>query len=84
MDDFNDLFVTAREEIDFASESRETTYFNEEADAAKEAVEEAVNMFEGFLAEVDEDKRQEIMRGSGLKVEQLKAELSLLLEADDH
>ncbi|CAM9290376.1 unnamed protein product [Discosporangium mesarthrocarpum] len=63
MDDFNDLFITAREEIEFAGESRETTYFNEEAEAAKEAVEEAVAVFEGLLKEVDEDKRREIMRG---------------------
>ncbi|CAM9416142.1 unnamed protein product [Sphacelaria rigidula] len=84
MDQFNDLFVTAREEMEFAGESKDTTYFDEEAAAAKEAVDEAVALFESVLNEVDEAKRQEIVRGSGLRVEQLKAELDQLLASDDH
>ena len=31
-------FVEARDEIEFANESKDTTYFNEEAEVAKEAV----------------------------------------------
>jgi hypothetical protein len=31
-------FVEAREEIEFANDAKDTTYFNEEAEAAKEAV----------------------------------------------
>ncbi|CAM9794707.1 unnamed protein product [Scytosiphon promiscuus] len=84
MDDFNDLFVTAREEMEYAEESKETTYFDEEAAAAKEAVEEAVALFEEVLRSVDEKKRTDIMRSSGLRVEQLKAELDQLLLSDDH
>ncbi|CAN0406152.1 unnamed protein product [Ectocarpus sp. 8 AP-2014] len=84
MDEFNDLFVTAREEMEYAEESKETTYFDEEAAAAKEAVEEAVALFEEVLRSVDEKKRTEIMRSSGLRVEQLKAELDQLLISDDH
>eukprot|EP00904_Undaria_pinnatifida_P004224 jgi/Undpi1/13802/HiC_scaffold_9.g03453.m1 len=84
MDTFNDLFVTAREEMEFAGESKETTYFDEEAAAAKEAVDEAVALFEEVLSSVTEQKRTEIMRGSGLRVEQLKAELDQLLASDDH
>ncbi|CAM9631499.1 unnamed protein product [Ectocarpus sp. 12 AP-2014] len=84
MDEFNDLFVTAREEMEYAEESKETTYFDEEAAAAKEAVEEAVALFEEVLGSVDEKKRTEIMRSSGLRVEQLKAELDQLLISDDH
>ncbi|CAN0472904.1 unnamed protein product [Ectocarpus sp. 12 AP-2014] len=84
MDEFNDLFVTAREEMEYAEESKETTYFDEEAAAAKEAVEEAVALFEEVLGSVDEKKRTDIMRSSGLRVEQLKAELDQLLISDDH
>ncbi|CAM9493197.1 unnamed protein product [Ectocarpus fasciculatus] len=84
MDEFNDLFVTAREEMEYAEESKETTYFDEEAAAAKEAVEEAVALFEEVLRSVDEKKRTDIMRSSGLRVEQLKAELDQLLISDDH
>ncbi|CAM9936017.1 unnamed protein product [Ascophyllum nodosum] len=84
MNEFNDLFVAAREEMEFAAESKETTYFDEEASAAKEVVEQAVGLFEEVLGSVDEAKRTEIMRQSGLRVEQLKAELDQLLESDDH
>lgn len=35
----------ARDEMDFASESKETTYFDEEAAAAKEAVDGAFCLF---------------------------------------
>ena len=40
LDDFQDLFVEARMCIEDAVESQETTYFDEEAEAAKEAVDE--------------------------------------------
>ncbi|CAM9287654.1 unnamed protein product [Laminaria digitata] len=70
--------------MEFAGESKETTYFDEEAAAAKEAVDEAVALFEEVLSSVSDQKRTEIMRGSGLRVEQLKAELDQLLASDDH
>jgi hypothetical protein len=39
VDSLNDLFVEAREEIEMAEESKETTYYDEEAEIAQEAVE---------------------------------------------
>ncbi len=74
--------MAAREEIEYAEESRETTYFNEEAQAAREAVEEALREYEGLLRDVDDSQRGEIQRSNGLKMEQLKGELGLLLEAE--
>ena len=53
LDDFQDLFVEARMCIEDAQESQETTYFDEEADAAKEAVDEAVKCFEVRGTEAD-------------------------------
>ncbi|CAN0094284.1 unnamed protein product [Phaeothamnion confervicola] len=84
LNDFNDRFVEARDEIEYAGESKETTYFDEEAAAAKEAVEATVASFNSVLAAAEESQRGEIMRSNGLKVEQLKAELEQLLHSDDH
>ena len=58
----------------------ETTYFDEEAEAAKEAVDEAVKMFEGIVKDLeDTEQKNSVLRGNGLKVEQLKGELQLML-----
>ncbi|GMH80355.1 hypothetical protein TrLO_g5517 [Triparma laevis f. longispina] len=80
LDDFQDLFVEARMCIEDATDSMETTYFDEEAEAAKEAVDEAVKQFEGIVADLtDLDQKNSVLRGNGLKVEQLKGELQLML-----
>ncbi|KAG5177564.1 hypothetical protein JKP88DRAFT_226448 [Tribonema minus] len=84
MDEFNDLFVEAREEIQYAGESKETTYFNDEVKAAQAAVESALECFSELLNGVEEEQKQAIMRSNGLKVEQLKQELQLLMIEHEH
>ncbi|CAM8945520.1 unnamed protein product [Rhodiola kirilowii] len=73
-------FVEAREEIELALESKETVYFNEEAETAREAVKEVLDMFQGLLGRVGEDERGALQRSMGMKIEQLKAELEQLNE----
>ena len=84
LDNLADLFVEAREELELASESKETTYFDEEAAAAKDAVEAALGEYSTILSELQEPLRGEVERSNGLKMEQLKAELELLFEDDHH
>eukprot|EP00617_Octactis_speculum_P012773 CAMPEP_0185776928 /NCGR_PEP_ID=MMETSP1174-20130828/87648_1 /TAXON_ID=35687 /ORGANISM="Dictyocha speculum, Strain CCMP1381" /LENGTH=84 /DNA_ID=CAMNT_0028465105 /DNA_START=291 /DNA_END=545 /DNA_ORIENTATION=- len=84
MDDLADLFVEAREEIELADESKGTTYFNDEALGAQEAVVAALDEYADILGSLEEPMRGEFQRSNGLKMEQLKAELEILLEADDH
>eukprot|EP00519_Triparma_laevis_P002586 CAMPEP_0182508088 /NCGR_PEP_ID=MMETSP1321-20130603/24358_1 /TAXON_ID=91990 /ORGANISM="Bolidomonas sp., Strain RCC1657" /LENGTH=93 /DNA_ID=CAMNT_0024714111 /DNA_START=180 /DNA_END=461 /DNA_ORIENTATION=+ len=80
LEEFQDLFVEARLCIEDANDSMETTYFDEEAEAAKEAVDEAVKMFEGIVKDLeDTEQKNSVLRGNGLKVEQLKGELQLML-----
>jgi len=79
LDDFQELFVEARLCIEDVQDAVETTYFDEDAEVAQEAVDEAVANFQALLAELDEKRRGEVMRGNGLKVEQLKGELTLVL-----
>lgn len=52
LNDFQDLFSEARLCIDDARDSAETTYYDEEAEAAKEAVDAAVKDFEGIISDL--------------------------------
>lgn len=61
-------------------DSKETVYFNEEAECAREAVGEVLEMYQGLLGKLPESERAAIQRSMGLKIEQLKAELQQLNE----
>ncbi|KAI4375379.1 hypothetical protein MLD38_013258 [Melastoma candidum] len=78
IDLINVKFGEAREEIETAMESRETVYFDEEAECAREAVREVLERFEGVLGKLKEGEREALRRSMGLKMEQLKAELKQL------
>ncbi|XP_059630371.1 embryogenesis-like protein [Cornus florida] len=78
VDEINLKFAEAREEIDMAMESKETVYFDEEAECARTAVKDVVDMFEGLLSKLPETERAPIQRSMGLKIEQLKAEVEQL------
>mmetsp|Transcript_3508 Transcript_3508/g.7622 ORF Transcript_3508/g.7622 Transcript_3508/m.7622 type:complete len:160 (+) Transcript_3508:3-482(+) len=85
MDDFQDLFVEARLCIEDAQESQETTYFAEDLDAAQEAVDEAVKAFNEVVADIDDkDQKNSVLRSNGLKVEQLKGEIQMIIDGHGH
>nr|ALN96987.1 hypothetical protein [Populus tomentosa] len=78
VDMINLKFAEAREEIEMASESKETVYFDEEAECARAAVKEVMDLFEGLLGKLPESEKAALQRSMGLKMEQLKAELQQL------
>lgn len=78
VDEINLKFAEAREEIDAALESKETVYFDEEAECAREAVRSVFELFDGLLTRLPERDRSSLQRSMGLKMEQLKAELKQL------
>ncbi|KAK4434133.1 hypothetical protein Salat_0576000 [Sesamum alatum] len=80
VDRINMKFAEAREEIESAMESKETVYFNEEAECARAAVSEVLEMYQGLLKKLPDSERAAIQRAMGLKIEQLKAELQQLNE----
>lgn len=80
VDTINLKFAEAREEIEMALESKETVYFDEEAECARTAVNEVLSLFEGLLEKLPEKERGALQRSMGLKIEQLKAELKQLDE----
>ena len=85
-DALNDLFVEAREEIENAMESVGSTYFNEDAEHARDATRAATEAYEALLASLpDDDARGAMKRSMGMKFEQLRGELAALNSAhDDH
>ncbi|KAG6466918.1 embryogenesis-like protein [Zingiber officinale] len=78
VDEINLKFAEAREEIESAMESKETIYFDEEAECAREAVKTVLDMFEGLLGRLPEKDQTALKRSMGLKIEQLKAEFKQL------
>jgi len=80
VDTINLKFAEAREEIEMALESKDTVYFDEEAECARDAVNEVLGMFENLLAKLPEKERGALQRSMGLKIEQLKAEIAQLDE----
>ncbi|KAL8523630.1 hypothetical protein ACS0TY_013561 [Phlomoides rotata] len=80
VDIINLKFAEAREEIESAMESKETVYFNEEAECARAAVNEVLERYEGLLKKLPENDKAAIQRAMGLKIGQLKAELQQLNE----
>eukprot|EP00262_Sarcandra_glabra_P008552 TRINITY_DN22091_c0_g1_i1.p1 TRINITY_DN22091_c0_g1~~TRINITY_DN22091_c0_g1_i1.p1 ORF type:complete len:169 (-),score=25.15 TRINITY_DN22091_c0_g1_i1:91-597(-) len=78
IDEINLKFAEAREEIEMALESKETVYFDEEAESARTAVKAVLDMFEGLSSKLPEGERAGLQRSMGLKIEQLKAELQQL------
>jgi len=82
LDEFQDLFVEARECIGDTVESTDSVYFDEDAEEAMAAVNVAVAAFDAIIADLDEATRGEVMRANGLKVEQLKGELEMALHPD--
>ncbi|ONK66439.1 uncharacterized protein A4U43_C06F8050 [Asparagus officinalis] len=80
IDEINMKFAEAREEIEAAMESKETVYFDEEAECARDAVKIVLDKFEGLMARMEEKERMALQRSMGLKIEQLKAELKQLDE----
>lgn len=74
----NDMFVEARDEIAYAQEDAETTYFNESYEDAKELVDKVLSEWDSVLSGLDEAEKGRVQRSMGLKMEQLKAELGQL------
>jgi len=83
--EINSTFAEAREEIEAAMESVGTTYFNDDAEIAKELTRDCVAKYEELLTKCEGDagRKEKIQRSMGLKIEQLKAECNLIDTAHD-
>ncbi|CAK0864922.1 unnamed protein product, partial [Prorocentrum cordatum] len=66
--DFNEQFAEARLCLSDASESKDTTYFADDIEEAKEAVDKTVELYESLLSALGEEKRAEVESANSLKV----------------
>ena len=75
IDELNDKFVEARDEIEYAQEDAETTYFNESHKLARESVGIVTTMYKEILADLSEADKGKLQRSMGMKMEQLKVHI---------
>ncbi|CAN0863192.1 Embryogenesis-like protein [Linum grandiflorum] len=59
-------------------DAKETVYFDEEAECARDAANEVLSMYDTLLGKLPETKKGVVQRSMGLKMEQLKAEVKQL------
>ncbi|CAL1362715.1 unnamed protein product [Linum trigynum] len=78
VDTINLKFAEAREELEMAMDSKETVYFDEEAECARDAVNEVLGLYDSLLGKLPESEKGVVQRSMGLKMEQLKAEVKQL------
>ncbi|KAL4433253.1 hypothetical protein ABPG77_003301 [Micractinium sp. CCAP 211/92] len=78
IESINELFVEARDEIEYAMEDAETVYFNESCAEARRAVQGVLERYEAVLQRLSDEERGKLQRSMGLKMEQLKAEVAQL------
>ncbi|XVF27267.1 hypothetical protein REPUB_Repub14bG0092200 [Reevesia pubescens] len=71
-------FAEAGEEIEMEMDSKDTVYFNEEAECDRAAVKEVLDMFEGFLGKLPKFEKTALQHSMGLKIEKLKVEFQQL------
>ncbi|KAI9204350.1 uncharacterized protein BJ171DRAFT_105431 [Polychytrium aggregatum] len=79
IDTIGDMFSVAREDLEYATESKGTTYYNEDKLAAQESVEACLKTYEGLIEQLpDQAQRQDVERRIGLRIQELKAQLQAL------
>ncbi|KAJ3022412.1 hypothetical protein HKX48_006229 [Thoreauomyces humboldtii] len=81
------MFAEARDELEYALESKGTTYYDEDKITAQKAVEDTIrayNTLKDGLA--TEEERTDLNRRLGLRILELKAQLDALTQEDieDH
>lgn len=89
LEELNDEFAEARELLSDAEEAIGTTYFEDDLEDARIAVEQVLERYESIKASLPEgsDELVDLQRSVGLKMEELRGRYSLLIQnlvEDDH
>ncbi|KAI8096204.1 uncharacterized protein BX664DRAFT_323381 [Halteromyces radiatus] len=84
MNDIEDLYAAAKDEMEYAEESQGSVYYQEDHGTAKKAVQQCLDAYDTFLKELPtNDMRQEVQGKVGFKLKELKMALDALPQ-DDH
>ncbi|KAI8062398.1 hypothetical protein BC940DRAFT_308916 [Gongronella butleri] len=84
MNEVEDLFGVAKDEMEYAEESHGSVYYQEDYDGAKQAVQDCLDAYDGFLKDLPSDElRNEVQAKVGMKIKELKMAFDAL-PLDDH
>ncbi|XP_033108059.1 uncharacterized protein LOC117109756 [Anneissia japonica] len=81
IENITDKFMAAQELLQDAEESKDTVYFNDDLNDASEAVNETLRTYSTLLDILTEQQKQNVVRSIGLKMEELKAHQSLIIDS---
>uniref|UniRef100_T1IR81 Uncharacterized protein n=1 Tax=Strigamia maritima TaxID=126957 RepID=T1IR81_STRMM len=81
VDSISTKFTDAVELINDAKSSMGTIYFTEDMKDAEELVAEVMNDYKTLLSSLDDKQRTDVQRTIGLKMEELKAQISILKDS---
>ncbi|KAJ1956412.1 hypothetical protein EC988_001361 [Linderina pennispora] len=73
-----DLAMTAKDEMDFAEESRNSVYYNDDKQAAHEAVEELTNAYSQLLARLDDASSQAVQARIGMRIKEIQSAYEIM------
>lgn len=83
-EELSELYAEARELMSDAEEGRDTVYFEEDLEDAREAIGELLERYAAAKTELPAREAEQLTQLVGLKVEELKARLDVLLETLIH
>ncbi|KAJ1847616.1 hypothetical protein LPJ73_004205 [Coemansia sp. RSA 2703] len=73
-----DLATTAKDEMDFAEESRNSVYYNDDKQTAHEAVDEMTNSYNSLLDRLSESDRKAVETRIGMKIKEIQSAYEIM------
>ncbi|KAI8984358.1 hypothetical protein BDF20DRAFT_859529 [Mycotypha africana] len=84
MNQIEQLYSEAKDEIEYAEDSQGTTYYHEDLATAGKAVDEVFDAYDKFIQSLPtEDMKKEVKQKVDLKMEELKMAFAALPEESD-
>ncbi|KAJ2866365.1 hypothetical protein GGI22_001295 [Coemansia erecta] len=77
-----DLAMTAKDEMDFAEESRNSVYYNDDKKAAQEAVDELTNTYNALLGRLGEQDKSTVDMSIGIKIKEIQTAYEIMTQND--
>ncbi|KAJ1911870.1 hypothetical protein H4219_005803 [Mycoemilia scoparia] len=83
IEQLSDLALTAKDELEFAEEARNTVYYNEEKLNAQKAIENMNSSYSGLLTKLSTDaERAEVNKRIGMKIKEIQTSWELMTALD--
>lgn len=64
--------------MEYAEEARGSVYYNDDKEAAREAVQETLDAYDVLLKDLNDAQKLDVQRKIGLKIMELKSQLDAL------